>query len=36
MSNGHYIVSGLEGVFKMRYYNSNLDYNKVDWFVNEV
>ena len=34
--NGYYILSQLESVLKSDDYSSNLDYDKVDWFVNEV
>ena len=33
--NGYYIVSGLNNVLKSGYYHSPLDYNNVDYFVNE-
>ena len=34
--NGYYIVSELNDVLKSGYYHSPLDYNNVDWFVNEM
>ena len=34
--NGFYIVSELNDVLKSGYYHSPLDYNNVDWFVNEI
>ena len=34
--NGYYIVSELNDILQSGYYNSPLDYNNVDWFVNEV
>ena len=34
--NGYYIVSELNNVLKSGYYHSPLDYNNVDWFVNEI
>ena len=36
MLNGYHIVSESEDVLKSDYYKYPLDYNKVDWFVNEV
>ena len=36
MCNGYYIVSELAYVLKSGYYNNPLDYDNVDWFVNEV
>ena len=32
----YYIISELEDVLKSGYYNSNLDHNNVDWFVDEI
>ena len=34
--NGYYIISELEDVLESGYYESPLEYNNVDWFVNEV
>ena len=34
--NGYHIVSELEDFLKSNYYKSPLDYNNVDWFVDEV
>ena len=34
--NGYHIVSELEDVLKSDYYKSPLDYDNVDWFVDEV
>ena len=34
--NAYYIVSELEDVLKSGYYKSPLDYDNVEWFVNEV
>ena len=34
--NGYYIVSELEDILKSEYHKSPLDYDNVDWFVNEV
>ena len=34
--NGYHIVSELEDILKSDYYQSTLDYNNVDWFVDEV
>ena len=34
--NGYYVKSELEDVLESGYYESPLDYNKVDWFVIEV
>ena len=34
--NGYYIVSELNDILKSGYYHSPLDYNNVDWFVNEM
>ena len=34
--NGYHIVSELEDNLKSDYYQSHLDYNNVDWFVDEV
>ena len=34
--NGYYIVSELNDVLQSGYYHSPLDYNNVDWFVNEM
>ena len=36
MCNGCYIVSELQGNLKSGYYSSNLDYDNVDWFVDEI
>ena len=34
--NGYFKLSELQDVLKILYYNSNLDYDFLDWFVNEV
>ena len=34
--NGYYIISDLGDVLESRYYESPLDYDNVDWFVNQV
>ena len=34
--NGYYILSELEDVLKSGYYNSNLEYNYLNWFVYQV
>ena len=36
MSNGYYIISELEDVLESGFFSFNLDYDNVDWFVNEV
>ena len=36
VSNGYYIVSELKDQLKSVYYHSPIDYNNVDWFVNEI
>ena len=33
---GYYLKSEVGDVLKCCYYNSNLDYDNEDWFVNEV
>ena len=32
----YYIVSELNNILQSGYYHSTLDYNNVDWFVDEV
>ena len=34
--NGYYRVSELKDILQSAYYHSPLDYNNVDWFVNEM
>ena len=34
--NGYYIISELDNVLKIGYYESPLGYDNVDWFVEEV
>ena len=34
--NGYYIISDLEDVLKIGYYESPLRYDNVDWFVKEI